>query len=443
MENEEKNEGVTIGEVFRILLKRIWYILGAAVLFTVLVVVLLEFVVNPFRATYSMEFRLVFPTQDGNTYPDGSPFFYQEIVSEDFLTEAKESDPAFAGVNVNKMSRLDHISIEPETRTVNNVTEYTGRYTVSVRGSYFENQDEAEKFIRALAAVPVSRMKQAAAEVDYTFDRTNFDIALCRERLQLLSEKKQTLLDAYDLWIENYSETWGVSITDENGTATTRRLNDLRDSVIAIYGESMQTELESMLEEGGYDYYYLYPSEYIDILQSEYDRNEAEITKYTENFGVGQVSSGTASASMSVRLAGDTKAETEITVSPDPLQRLADLITRNNRIEQWIGLNGKEATLTKENAEKFAARLETEYTKLDSAAKNLNVVVRAVYEKGMSARFDVQSVSSSGLIGIVIGAVGSFLGGLLIACIVTYIVEANRAKRTAKEESEPVEGGEA
>ncbi len=420
MDNEEMNEGVTIGDVFRVLKRKIWWILGAAVLFTASMILLLEFLVNPLLATYSMEFRLIFPSEGNSTYPDGSPFFYQDIISRDSLAAAKNSDNAFSSIDIEKMNKNGHIAIEAETETVNDVKVYTGRYTITVQGAYFRGEDQAADFIRAVAGLPVTDIKNRAKEVNYALDEKAFESAPFEERLLLLAQEKESLLSVYENWIEVFSETYTVQFTDAEGNRVARRLKDFHDSVAALFGESVKLELENELEFGGY--YWTGNgadlNDYLTQLENEYIRNRDEI----DQLAVAQTN-GSA--------------------------RIVELISRNNNIAYWVGFDYDEetdtvtrngnGTLTAENVEKYAARLKEEFDQLNKEADELINVVSAIYARGMTVRFDKQTVTSSGDVNTIVGAIGSLIGGLIIAGAIAYAVETNRKKKEKTRESDRAE----
>lgn len=428
--DEEKTEGVTMGDVFRIIKRRIWYILGATVLFTVVMVLILEFFINPILATYSMDFRLVFPAGGDDVYPDGSPFFYQEIVSREFLTDAKNSSSSFSNIDTDKMYRNGDVVIEAETLTEDGLTEYTGRYTITVEGSYFKNDDQAEDFIKALANVPLAVMRESAKEVNYASNSEMFRNAPFEERLSLLAQEKQNLLSVYDYWVNIYSETYLVRYSDESGTVV-RRLKDFRDSVAVLFSE--RERLESELERNGYYFYNNDPAAleaYKNQLKLEYEQNAKEIALIEGTLGVNS-NIALASAASTIDGAGSLGLS----------QRLTELYTRNTRIDLWINASGTVAspTLTEENVNAFDAKLNEEFDKLNAEAERLTNVIGSIYSRGMAALFEKQKVTSSGDISTLVGAIGCFIGGFIIACIVTYIVETNRKKKSASDETKSEE----
>lgn len=427
MENEEKNEGVAVSEVMHLIGRKIWYILGAAAVFTVLAVLLLVYVICPLFTSYSLDFRLVFPTEGDAVYPDGSPFFYQDMISSSFLSEAKASDPKFSGIDAEKMLKNGDITIVAETVTENNVIKYTGRYTVSVKGSYFGDGDLAQAFIEAIANVPVNLMRNAAENVKYDSEKEIFESAPFEERIALLGQEKENLLAVYDGWIDIYSETFSVRINGENGVVI-KRLKDFRDSVSALFGESVRKELENELEFGGY--YSGDLAAYTAQLKLEYAQNEAEIERIREAIGNNAARGGVLSASEG---SGDGYTAQPLNLS----QRLAELINRNIRIDHWVNASGnvENPTLTEENVTRFAARLAEEFEKLNSEAKQLTNVIGAIYARGMSAHFDAQKATSSGEPGVVIGGVVSFIVSFAVGTIAVYAIESKKKKQKAAEET--------
>lgn len=417
-EGTEEREGLSFREIFRIIKKRVWAVLGAAAAGALIVVLVLAFAFNPAARSYSMQFTLVFPTRGEALYPDGSPFFYQDYASVDFLTAAKNADESLSRIDVSTLSGEDDITVTEAARTDNTPAgQYT--YTIHAKSSYFSSARQAETFIRALANVPVLRMKAAAAEVSFCLEEEVFKAAPFEERLLLLEDVKETLLAQYDAWIESYSETYRVTLAGQ----APGRLKDFRASVIALYGESVQRELENELDFGGY--YSGNLAAYTAQLRLEYAQNEAEIVRLkealssTRSYARANVAAETQLPDIVVTLPEDTKY--------DLSERLAELITRNNRIDHWINVSGtvQNPTLTEENVANYALRLKAEYDKLAVAAETLTKVTTAIYN-GMSVRFAEQTVTTEGGISLAIGGIGGLVLGFAIAAVVVCSIELSK-----------------
>ena len=441
MEEENVQEGLTFGEIWRMVLHRIWYILGAAALAAIVAVLIVYFAVNPGARSYSMQFSLVFPTGSEYSYPDGEPFFYQTMISADNLNEVKKGE-GLTDVNTDKMLRDNKISIAAETTTEGGATKYTGRYTVTAKSSYFSGAEQAEKFIRAIAQVTVDRMRAEAGSVDYAVSEETFNSAPFEERLNLLAQERETLLYKYDQWIETYDAAYKLKVGE-----TEKSLKEFRASVNAIFGESIQKEIENELKTGGYCYTENFEN-YKAALKAEYDRNKTEI-KELEKAGTVQNTAYTISAPVAAPLAAVSSSQQQegaVIVEQPALnvsQRLAELIERNANILHWLGStylgesgDSITGTLTAEKNTAFAQKLDAERTKLAGAAAELTAVTKAIYERGMQARFDVQKVETEGGVNIILVAVAAFVISFLIACCVVCVVDKNRKKKADQPTSE-------
>lgn len=414
---QDAGSGLTIGEIVRMVVKKIWYVLGATVAVALAAVLIVQFAVNPARRSYSMQFSLVFPTGSEYTYPDGEPFFYQTMISAENLNEAKKGE-GLTGIDTDRMIRENRISIYAETAASGGAIGYTGRYTVTAKSAYFSGAEQAEAFIRAIAQAMADRMHTEAGSVDYAVSQETFESAPFEERLNLLAGERETLLNKYDEWISIYDAAYKLKVGE-----TEKSLKEFRASVNAIYGESVQKGLEEELKSGGY-YYTDDFQAYTDKLDEEYTRNAAEIEELKKVNGVQY-----AAISLAVY---PQEGEAQINAAdPNISQRLAELIRRNNMIAFWRGKNGKKATLTETSNTAFAAKLNEEREKLAGAAEELTAVTKAIYERGMKPQFDMQKVKTEGGVSIALVAVAAAVVAFLVACIAVCVLETGRRKKSA------------
>lgn len=398
---QPEENGVTFGDIFRMIKKRLWIVLLSCAVFTVACVLLLAFLINPGMTTYTMSFRILFPTSDSAVYPDGSPFVFQDIVTEEYLNETKALGEEFSSINVSRMLKNNAASVSI-ARTEEGLTEAEGPYTLQFEGSYFDNDDQADNFLHALARLTCSKLKARATEVSYQIDLEDFRNAPFPERLLLLEQQRSTLLMQYDFWIENYSEAYSVKLAD--GKAT---LGGLRAKVTTLFGQNTLGELREEIESKGYAYAEDF-AEYQASLIDEYKLNEIEETEIRD-------------------------AMSENSDLPD---RLLELIARNSRIKRWLDLQtnytvGSSPTLTKINNDAFAKRLEDEYDKLQVASETLTAAISSIYDQGTQVIFEEQTVQRAGGISLILGGGVALVGSALVACIVVYCVE--RSKQRAAE----------
>lgn len=419
-ERQTAENGLTVGDIFRMIKKRLWIVLTSCIVFTLTCVLLLVFLINPRLTTYSIGFRLMFPAQDA-AYPDGSPFFYQNIISLSELEKAKAASPEFDTINVSRMAKEDGAAIDIAANA-NGETDPEGPYILHLEGIYFASADQAENFCRVLVNLAVSDIQEKADNLSYTVDKAVFQGTPFEDRLSLLKEQRDVLLGQYDVWIENYSEAYRVPLTEGEAGSGGITLGNRRAQVVALYGESIQQELENELDLGGYHFGDL--DAYKEQLKLEYEQNKTEI----------DLISGAIAGASGVGL----MALDEVQTPPSAIlqqdatlsQRLTALITRNNRISHWLDLEngGKNPTLTEENNEKFAARLDEEYEKLNAASDKLTKAIAAIYANGTSVLFEEQSVTAEGGINAILGTVIVLVVSFAAACAIVCAVERSKSR---------------
>ncbi len=398
----EHEEGVTIGEVCRMIGRHLWKVLLASVALAAVLALLVAFVVNPFKQEYSMGFYLTYPGSETMKYPDGSSFSYRDIISEEALSAVQASDERFGSVDVGKMVREDGISVTAEFVAVNENYVQTGNYTVTVQSKYFSSRDTAQAFIRSLAEAAMENVVERAASIAYVIDESVFTDVSYEDKIALMQEQRENIFDAYDEWIDEYRAGYMVG---------EKSLSAYRAEAAVACGQGALDDLRRELELNAY-----VPleerEERIFELQRETVLNEEKIAALKE---IGSSSSEGAASEM-----------------------IAELVVRNVQIENEI------SNLTEENITAFDAKLHEQYAALQTAANNLKSVTVQLYRQETSVHFTTNRAVVSGDIGIAVVAVAGFIIGFLIAGAVACGVEYKRSLRAQKAASSESDGdGEA
>ena len=244
MDTEETESGVTLGEICRIILRKIWIILGVSVAGAVIAALCAIFVLD--HTVYHLSFRIAYPGSETSKYPDGSPFYYSDIISLKSMEEAKKSDEAFSKINVQKMYENDAVSITAEKVLIEEVYWEVGTFTVAIPASYFSDRNQATAFIRALANLPVQYARDAAARADFDSNLEAYRTVPSFEmKLGYLKEQKNALLAQYDEWISLYGENY-------RNRATGKTLKAYRTEVNIAFTDVVQANLQKDLELNGY-----------------------------------------------------------------------------------------------------------------------------------------------------------------------------------------------
>lgn len=440
-ENMKQEEGGTFSEIFRRIWKRKWIALAITVAVMLVSVLVFALIVNPIMASYTISFNIVYPGSETLKYPNGTPFYYEDIVSEGYLAKAKEQDERFENIDIEKLVEENGISVEAETETVNGVRTYTGKYTITATASYFPSRSVANDFIKTVARVPEILVKEAAEAVDFTTDETEFSKALFQSRLALLTAQKEAILAQYDLWIEQLGGSFRVD---------GRTLMASRAEIEVVFDTATLETLEKELQLGGY-----VPVAVIEdtrkLLKEEFNVNEKKIEELKKANGVSTVSYVVPLAATSGSAGTDKSDVPQIVFpeeEPDISQMLASLISRNEEIRYQLGNNldpdAEEGALIEDNVNKFVAKLDKQFNALQGAAEKAKNVSVSLYGQQAYTRFEKANVEKTGSIGLVIIVVASFVLGVVVATIAAYVLENVSRKKAAApaEEAAPAESAE-
>ncbi|MDE7158323.1 MAG: hypothetical protein K2N74_01995, partial [Clostridiales bacterium] len=153
MDNETENS-LTIGEVCGIIWKRILYVLAASALVMLAAVLVFIFAINPSKVSYSGEFWVVYPamypdsTKKTPKYPDGSDFYYHDIISKESLQAIVDSDEQLKKIDVEKLLASDGLSFTAERDEDNLIT---GQYFITIKGKNMPGYEDAKRFVAAIS----------------------------------------------------------------------------------------------------------------------------------------------------------------------------------------------------------------------------------------------------------------------------------------------------
>ena len=428
MEEERSESGITLGEICRIILKKIWIVLGSAVLVTLVAALLFAFLINPMRSSYEMEFRIVYPGSTDLKYPDGSPFYYQDMITEEYLAAAKASDERFTSVDIEKMLEKGHIEISLINKTNNtNVTPtehvVAAQYLISVRVSYFANKQVATDFIRALARIPEKRVNNIASSADYTLDESVFENASFSVKLDLLAAQKQNITAQYEAWSTLIGSSYRIQIGE-----TSKTLFSYASEARSAFDE--EERLRIKLDQ------YDFQSEDVKservALKNEYEVNLRKIAALKESKPISSYALAVPTAALSDE--GGVEVwfpETELTTD----QMLQKLITRNQDIVTLLGAYNSEThefdgngTLEKE-LPAFVKDLNRQFNELKETAETARLVSDALYSQETYTRFDTRYAETEGNTSLILVAVGGFVLGFAVAAVVVCLVDYPKYKK--------------
>lgn len=407
---ETRESGVTFGEICKVIKKRIWIVLIVTFTLAFIAFLAARYIYNPRKETYSVSFILTYPSSEDRKYPDGSPFYYQDMISAEKLTAAKNADKAFSDIDVEKLSAEDKIGIQAETRENGGALQYTGRYTVTVSSKYFSDREQAADFLTVLVDLTRTEVVDAAEKMNYRLDDSAFNDADFSGKLELLSRQKDSLINEYNRWIELYSDNYSVA---------GKTLVNHRAEAEAIFGSAVRNSLYTELEINGYVPLSLV-TERRALLTAEKERNNTQIEELKEllklNTAAGSLESG------------------NLTVF-DFSEKLSSLTTRNVEIDVQL------ANMTEENIKNFEKKLSEVYATMQAAADKVHEVGIALCNQETRAYLETsQAIEEGGLSSVLAAIVGAVLG-FVLSCLVVYFTEIPKSRRLGAVSEE--ESGEA
>lgn len=424
---EENESGISLGDIFRSIKRWIWLVLGIVVAVTLVVSLVFGLFINPRSVEYSMSFHLLYPTSASARYPDGSPFYDSDILSYGFLNEAKASDEDFQNIDLTRMLRNGDIALQKTQNERENAL-----YTVTVKAQYFKNGDMAEKFIRAVAQVPVSRILANAESVNYKLDGAIFQGASFDEKIGLLSTLKSTLLNACDAWISMYGATYPVG---------QRSLSDYRSEIYVVYGDSTQKAFEAESDLNGYGGLDLSAETIEKAMEERCKALEQE--KALNQQIIAALEAQTQPQARSAARSSTNDSTTVVIQEPnmDSAEMLAYYKQRNAQIDYQIGTSLDWTSQTAvNNVKNYERRLVEQFTKLQAAADTVAGVASSVYEKNTAVSFRTQAVEGDGAVSLALVIVATVVVSFIIAAVIACALDARKNKKPRKEQPAPEDG---
>lgn len=392
-------QGLTFQEIFEAIKKRVWFVLLATLLVSVVVVLGFKFLINPRVSSYELSFSYTFWDSENMQYPDGSPFYPRDLLLEENLERAKQKDPSFSGIDVEDMAQKDGIVVERlSDRTTERPEEAQNVLILSARSSYFRSAKQATAFLRAVAQIPVEISRERIESLNYLIDYAVFDSAYFEDRLNFLSAQRDSVLNRYNELISSYREEYSID---------GKTLKNYRTEAEAVFGPEVKAELSQELSRYG-----LVPKEVLSTRQEELTADKKANSEKIEELKaiLNSVSSSGAVEMDSVSA------------------MLAELMVQN------IDIDRKLAALNEENVEAFEARIQSEYEKLSKIASTLSSVAKSVFDRESRSIFSTSVASSEGGTPVwLVGAAALILSFILFALLA---VALNRKKPKVAERKE-------
>ncbi|MDE7263935.1 MAG: hypothetical protein K2N64_04680 [Anaeroplasmataceae bacterium] len=410
---EEKEDGISLGDIFHVLLIKKWLLLAVTLVITLVGVIFVQFFYNPRKIEYHATFEIRFPKVEEGRYPDGTEYLYKEFISLENLKKAQETNEKFSTIDVEAMKGSNAISIQENEILVNNEPVKTGIFTIYVMKNYFDSSEQARDYMLALISIPAQMVVEKSKLIDYDRYLKQFNLVEdYASQMDILINQKNLIISNYESLINNYSTVH--SITLEEGT--TKTISEAQSEIESYFTRYDLEAMKNEIEQNGY----VQPdSEFLITVQNRKAQLEREFIE--NNMKLKNLND-------QIKELGGSTGQTVIL--QDLISTMSSLTARNAEIEYTIE-NVYEKYLNAMNepgyAEKLAAfevRLKTHYEKLQEFTDVYAAFNNEIYET------NTKILVSAGSIIVQDGGVSLYLSlavflviGLLLGCCLNLCLD--------------------
>ena len=417
----QEESGVTVGAIFKIIFKRIWWAVGVTVAVAIAFACVIQFWYNSEKQTYSASYELVLP--GGTGYPDGTALRPEEsvilgnlqLIRDEGLLPEEERTGRFAGIDVEKMVREDGISFAQVINERGDGT-YEYRNTVSVVKKYFKSSETAADFIREIARFPIINAIYIANNMSYTNSLSRYDnYKTYEERISALVEQKEYILKAYQDIAALYGGGY-VPAGLSSGKDIDRYIRDVSE----LLDERQQEALRNTYKA----YYYVY-----DTSEKFINEAKANIAKLEE-----EISDNEKIIADLSEKAKDFVKDGNLIMAEAFSERIAQYVEENakkrNEIDrldktlEQIGVysgDGADPTAKKAKDE-YDATLQSLRVQLEECSATLKEVTIATYDEKAQVKYENNKIKAKGGVNLIFAAIlGAVLGFVAVGAVILII----------------------
>ena len=194
----EKEEGVTLGRVFKVAFHRWKLLLIITLVVGVAGTLAIVFGLNKYRGNYSIAFGYSTPDLAEEKYADGSTFYYKQLITYENLNSVKESDEKYSGIDIESLTSNGDISISKESTSNNNTA--TNIYTIKIGYKYCSNYQLAKDFLMDVANTPLKKDRTIVESSGFNSSLKMYDTAnTFEQQVSYLANQATDLKNSYEL----------------------------------------------------------------------------------------------------------------------------------------------------------------------------------------------------------------------------------------------------
>lgn len=420
--------GITLGEICRIIFRRVWWVIGVTAAFLLITVLLVQFWYNPNNRQYTLSYNIRFPDSSSGLYPDGTPLRVTDSVLLGSLTEIKsgtysegeENAPDFSDIDIEDMVENDAISLTAVTTEASDSGEagWSG-YRLTVSYKYFKDSAQAVAFIKKIAEYPIDKAQYIVENALYNYNLTQYDVGTTYEaKIAALINQKNYVMSIYDFIKNNYGETY--------------RPLGASDKTITDYINEASTIFDSRIQ-----------SAYYNTVTANYYVWDTETYKLTANASIEatriEIANNEAIVSaLEDKIAELDKNDTAFDQIEAYHEKIASYVERNTQLETSIKTT--EETLAKieiyesdpqavEDKAEFDAQLDSTRAQLATLTETAKSLRIATYQNESMVLYVNNTIETEGGINILVAAVVGAVLGFIIVSVVILIKDMPEYKR--------------
>ncbi|MDE5545993.1 MAG: hypothetical protein K2I88_00860 [Anaeroplasmataceae bacterium] len=428
---EEKEEGLSLGEIFHVLFIKKWLLLAVTLVITLFGVIFVQFLYNPgkveYQATFQVKFPDAFKVENDSTrhYPDGTEFLYQELISLDNLKKAQAKDESFASINVEKMKRNNGISIQEYEATINNEPVKTEIYSIFILKKYFSSSEQAADFFEALIDIPVETILEKSKLIDYDRYLKQFDsLSDYASQMEILINQKELIIKNYDRLISTYSNAHTIILNDGSIKPISTAQSDIESYFTRYDLEAMKNEVEL----NGY----VYPnSEFLINVRN----NLADLERQLERNNLKL-------DNLQKQIKDISSDEGQTIIIQGLISEISKITEENAEIESTIKdynkyLNASSEAGYAEKLASFESRMKAHYEKLQEFTDIYAAFNNEIYETNTKVLVSAGSIIvEDGGINILIALAASLVIGFVLGCCLNLCLELPKFLKEKKHTKE-------
>ena len=435
----EEERGLTIGEIFKIIFRRIWWVVGATALCLIITVLVTQLWYNKSRQYYSVSYEVVFPEIASGKYPDNSDVLYSDCISYTTLTAIKNGTGMYAKSNLEEYGSLDFGDGESEKIDVDKMLRNDGisisevkdgthkTYTLTAKAQYFSDSAQASKFLRAVAYYPVLNVNRILTERNYEpYLSLYTDAGTYEDKITALLNQKNYIENSYET-LMNYAKEVEVNYA-------------------ALHNVFTQSQRETLAAKIAANHYVYNPDLYEKNANERKLALELQIKENEEIIKSLQIEKNKQSTAAVFSGARDAEDKDLIATNAYDYE-IARLVVKNGEIQnevrkitdtlEAIKSYKTEGSANYDNWRAFEESLRGYRLQLEEATQTLKSVSAEVYKNNSRVVFAGNRMQKMGGIGTITSAVLGALVGLLVSSIVVCIVDVPKYKRKLAAQSQP------